>query len=59
MSAVMVEEGYSFYYSPVETWLSHTMHKIIKRGGHPVPLNEYQKSTQECEDSLIEKLDEW
>ena len=35
------------------------MNKIYKNGGHPVPLREYQKSKEQCEEDLIQKLDQW
>lgn len=55
----MVGEGMEFYNTPLETWLSHTLHKVYKRGGHPIPLREYQQSKEQCEEDLIQKLEEW
>lgn len=55
----MVAEGFSFYETPFDVWLSYCLYKIHNKGGHPVPLAEYRKSKEECEKDLISKLEEY
>ena len=54
----MVAEGYDFYNTPLESWLSFCMNKITKNGYKLIPLSEHLKERQENTNDLIDRLEE-
>lgn len=53
----MLAEGYDFYETPFQSWLSHTLNLVHKRGGKPVLWTEYQKEKEESTNDLLKKLE--
>lgn len=57
MQAVMLAEGYDFYETPLQSWLSHTLYQVHQRGGKAILWTEYQKEKEESTNNLLKRLD--
>ena len=53
----MAEEGYNFYYTPINTWLSHSLRKIHKQGGKAILLTEYIRNKEQSANDIINRLE--
>lgn len=53
----MLEEGMDFYETPLEMWLSHSLHMVHKRGGKAIALSQYEEEERQSIDELMEKID--
>ena len=53
----MVAEGYNYWETPLENWLSYTLNLIYKKGGKPQLLTEYQKEKEQNANELLQTLE--
>ena len=52
----MLAEGYSFFETPLQNWLSHCLMQLHKRGGKAVLIKDYLNELDSNVDDLVNRL---
>lgn len=56
IQSVMVEEGFCYYKTPLQTWVKYCLHRLHQRGARVMLLSEYQKSKVDDVSNVMERL---